>query len=235
MPLNFKVMLLSARYARERYNGRLYAKAQNLRPVIVRQYRDAFADVDLLAMPTVPVRAHPYDEPGDYVEAFDRTLFGGELGDDLALIIHNTAPFNYTGFPSISVPCAGVAGMPVGLQLTAPFFREDELIRAAHAYQESVDLGELLPEAKPRLSGGPRPLPSAPVPGLAGAGFAGARTRPRTRPRPRPRTIRAPPSPGHGDTRPRAPRRGTPPRDSAPRTGARPTGTARAGGTPGEG
>ena len=149
MPLNFKVMLLSATYARERYNGRLYAKAQNLRPVIVRQYLDAFAGVDLLAMPTVPVRAHPYTEPEDYVEAFDRTLFGGELGDDLGLIISNTAPFNYTGFPSISVPCAGVAGMPVGLQLVAPFFREDELIRAAHAYQESVDWESCFPKRGP--------------------------------------------------------------------------------------
>ncbi len=146
LPLNFKVMLLSATYARERYNGRLYAKAQNLRPVIVQGYLDAFGDVDLLAMPTVPIRAHPYSEPADYVEAFDRTLFGGEKGDDLGLIIHNTAPFNYTGFPSISVPCAGVAGMPVGLQLVAPWFREDELIRAAHAYQESVDWESCFPK-----------------------------------------------------------------------------------------
>ena len=146
LPLNLKVMLLSATYARERYNGRLYAKAQNLRPVIVRQYLEAFAGVDLLAMPTVPIRAHPYAEPADHVEAFDRTLFGGELGDDLGLIIHNTAPFNYTGFPSLSVPCAGVTGMPVGLQLTAPYFREDELIRAAHAYQESVNWESCFPK-----------------------------------------------------------------------------------------
>ena len=145
LPLNFKVMLLSATYARERYNGRLYAKAQNVRPVIVRQYLDAFAEVDLLAMPTVPIRSHPYAEPRDYVEAFDRTLFGGEQGDDLGLIIFNTAPFNYTGFPSLSVPCAGVTGMPVGMQLVAPYFREEELIRAAHAYQESVDWGSCFP------------------------------------------------------------------------------------------
>ena len=149
MPLNFKAMLISATYARERYNGRLYAKAQNLRPVIVRQYLDAFADVDLLAMPTVPIRSHPYAEPRDFVEALDRTLFGGRLGDDLGLIIHNTAPFNYTGFPSLSVPCAGVAGMPVGLQLVAPCFREDVLIRAAHAYQESVDWEGCFPQRSP--------------------------------------------------------------------------------------
>ena len=62
----------------QRFNGRLYAKAQNARPAIVRQYLGAFADVDLLAMPTVAVRSHRYEMAKDYVEAIDRTLFGGE-------------------------------------------------------------------------------------------------------------------------------------------------------------
>jgi len=39
--------------------------------------------------------------------------------------------------------------MPVGLQLTAPHFREDELIRAAHAYQESVDFESCFPKRSP--------------------------------------------------------------------------------------
>ena len=154
LPLNLKLLLISGTYARRRYNGRLYAKAQNVRPVIVRQYLDVFAEIDLLAMPTVPIRSHPYSEPKDYVEAIDHTLFGGERGDDLGLIIHNTSPFNYTGFPSLSVPCAGVAGMPVGMQLVAPFFREDLLIRAAHAYQTSVDWEACFPAmpASPAIS-----------------------------------------------------------------------------------
>jgi amidase len=92
LPLNFKAMLLTGSYAQRRYNGRLYAKAQNVRPAIVRQYLDAFDEVDVLAMPTVIVRSHRYEEPRDYVEAIDRTLFGGERDGDMGVIIHNTAP-----------------------------------------------------------------------------------------------------------------------------------------------
>ena len=53
-------------------------------------------------------------------------------------------PFDYTGHPAISVPCAKIGGLPVGLMLVAPNFREDTLIRAAAAYQEAVDWGALI-------------------------------------------------------------------------------------------
>ncbi|MDP6707609.1 MAG: amidase family protein [Alphaproteobacteria bacterium] len=145
LPLNLKLMLLSGSYARERYNGRLYAKAQNVRPTIVNQYHDVFREVDLLAMPTVPIKSSPYETPADFAEAIDRTLFDGELAADLGLIITNTAPFNYTGFPALSVPCGKSGGLPVGLQLVGPYFREDLLIRVAHGYQRAVDWESFYP------------------------------------------------------------------------------------------
>jgi amidase len=145
LPLNFKLMLLAGTYAHDRYNGRLYAKAKNMRPAIVEHYRAAFRGVDVLAMPTVAVKAHRYATPADYAEAIDRTLFGGQLGQDLGVLIANTAPFNYTGFPAVSVPCGKSDGLPVGLQLVAPYFREDLLIKAAHAYQRGVDWESFYP------------------------------------------------------------------------------------------
>lgn len=145
LPLNFKLNLLTGAYAQRRFNGRLYAKSQNVRPTIVRHYLDAFDKVDVLAMPTVAAKSHPYREPANYLEAVDRTLFGGQLGDDIGLIIANTAPFNYTGFPALSMPCAKSKGLPVGLQIVAPDFREDLLIRTAHRFQELVDWDSLLP------------------------------------------------------------------------------------------
>ena len=145
LPLNFKLILLAGSYARERYNGRLYAKSQNVRPTVTAQYRDVFRQVDVLAMPTVPIKSHPYRTPADFTEAVDRTLFGGKLGEDLGLLIANCAPFNYTGFPALSLPCGKSEGMPVGLQLVAPFFREDLLIQVAHAYQQAVDWQSFYP------------------------------------------------------------------------------------------
>ena len=145
LPLNFKLILLAGSYARERYNGRLYAKSQNVRPSVVAAYREALSKVDLLAMPTVPIKSHPYTTPTDYTDAIERTIFGGQKGDDLGLIIANTAPFNYTGFPAISVPCGKSDGLPIGMQLVAPHFREDQLIRVAHAYQRAVDWESFYP------------------------------------------------------------------------------------------
>jgi amidase len=139
LPLNFKLMLLASSYAHDKYNGRLYAKAQNARPVIIAKYLEAFRDVDVLAMPTVPVKSHRYRTPADFAEAIESTFFGGKMGADLGVLVANSGPFNYTGFPALSLPCGKSDGMPVGLQLVAPHFREDALIRAAHAFQRAVD------------------------------------------------------------------------------------------------
>jgi len=36
------------------------------------------------------------------------------------------------------LPCGKSQGLPIGLQLVAPHFREDLLIRAGHAYQRAA-------------------------------------------------------------------------------------------------
>ncbi len=146
LPLNFKLNLLSGAYAQRRYNGRLYAKSQNRGPTRLRRYLEVFERVDVLAMPTVATRSHRYQVPADWADAVDRTLFGGERGEDIGLLIANTGAFNYTGFPALSIPCAKSGGLPVGLQLVAPDFREDVLIRTAHRFQESVDWDSFFPD-----------------------------------------------------------------------------------------
>jgi amidase len=143
--LNYKMFLVAGAYLEQLYHGRLYAKAQNLRPTFVRQYNEAFREVDLLAMPTAPMKASPFKEIKDHEDAIDRTLFGGKKAIDLEVLGRNTAPFNYTGHPAISVPCGKSGGLPIGLQLVAPNFREDLLLRAAYAYQHSVDWVDMAP------------------------------------------------------------------------------------------
>ena len=138
LPPNVKLNLLMGHYLEQQYQGRLYAKAQNVRPTFVKQYDQAFAEVDLLAMPTVPIKAPFWREPEDHEQALEHTLFGGELGPS-NLMMANAAPFNYSGHPAISIPCGRSEGLPVGLQLVAPYFREDLLIQASYAYEQSVD------------------------------------------------------------------------------------------------
>ena len=141
---NLKLNLMQGHYLQQHYGGRLYAKAQNVRPSFVAQYDRVLAGVDLLAMPTVPLRAPRWREPMHHEEALEHTLFGGKLGMDLGPVIANTCPFNCTGHPAISIPCGKSEGLPIGLMLVAPHFREDVLFRAAHTYQQSVDWAALL-------------------------------------------------------------------------------------------
>lgn len=154
LPLNLKLNLMTGVYLERLYHGRLYAKAQNVRPTFVKQYNEAFARVDLLAMPTTGMKAPVYQEPKDYEEAIERTLFGGRLGMPLGPIVRNTCPFNFTGHPAISIPCGKSKGLPIGLMLVAPHFREDQLLRAAYAYQCSVDWTSLFPGQAPSAGGG---------------------------------------------------------------------------------
>ena len=147
LPLNYKLNLMVGDYLTRFTHGRLYAKAQNVRPTFVKQYNEALAQVDVLAMPTLPMKAPVHHASDNYEDAIERTLFGGELGMDLGLVVRNTAPFNLTGHPAISIPCGKVDGLPIGLMLVAPYFREDLLLQIAATYQHAVDWQSFFPAA----------------------------------------------------------------------------------------
>src|SRR5579885_1459075 len=111
------------------YNGHLArAFGEGLRPWLRAQYDRALAHVDILVMPTTPTKAHRYDPKFD---AYDEMVRGFATGN-------NTMVFDITGHPSLSVPCARSNGLPVGLMLTGRHFDDATLLRAAHAYEQSV-------------------------------------------------------------------------------------------------
>jgi amidase len=139
LPPNMKLNLVAGAYLQEQNQGRLYAKVQNLRRTFSRQYEEALSRVDVLAMPTCPFQPRPFHQPSGYEEALGQTLFGTELAVDLGVLLRNTAPFNYTGHPAISVPCGEDDGRPVGVQFVSSFFREDLLLRAGEACERVAD------------------------------------------------------------------------------------------------
>ena len=47
---------------------------------------------------------------------------------------------NLAGLPGISVPCGMSEGLPVGLQVLAPQWREDVALRVARAYELGSNL-----------------------------------------------------------------------------------------------
>jgi aspartyl-tRNA(Asn)/glutamyl-tRNA(Gln) amidotransferase subunit A len=47
---------------------------------------------------------------------------------------------NLAGLPGVSVPCGMSEGLPVGLQVLAPQWREDIALRVARAYEVVSDM-----------------------------------------------------------------------------------------------
>jgi amidase len=130
-----KLSLIAAELSRRNYHGRVYAKAQNVRPSYVKAYDAALANVDMLVMPTCIMTAPKNHTPGSYLEAVE---------DNLATVnwsgSRNTLPFNYTGHPALALPVGkSSAGLPVSMQLVGRFFDDPLLMRAAYAYQQSTD------------------------------------------------------------------------------------------------
>jgi aspartyl-tRNA(Asn)/glutamyl-tRNA(Gln) amidotransferase subunit A len=99
-----------------------YLDAQRVRAQLAEELLAPFADVDVLAMPTVPIVAPRADD-------FARHLM---------LLARNAIPWSFVGFPAISVPCGRAGGLPVGLQLVAPPHREDLLVAAGRAVEDVV-------------------------------------------------------------------------------------------------
>jgi amidase len=53
-------------------------------------------------------------------------------------MLTNTAPFDVTGHPSMSVPLGKSAGLPVGMMLTGRAGEDDVVLRAGHAFEKIV-------------------------------------------------------------------------------------------------
>jgi|TARA_Y100000294_G_scaffold113581_2_gene105289 amidase len=51
----------------------------------------------------------------------------------------NTAPFNSTHHPAISIPCGTSEGLPVGMMMVGRHFDEPTLYRLAGAFEQHVD------------------------------------------------------------------------------------------------
>ncbi len=130
LPPTVKLVLLIGSYMTENYNSEMYAKAQNMRRELRAAYDETLSRYDLLLMPTTPMPAHRNDAGGDPYAVLDH-------GWDM---LANTAPFDMTGHPAISVPCGKTSeGLPVGLMLVGRYFEDATVLRGAHAFEQSGD------------------------------------------------------------------------------------------------
>jgi amidase len=135
-----KLSLIAAELSRRNYHGRVYAKAQNVRPAYIKAYDAALTDVDVLAMPTCIMTAPKNHRPGSHLEAVEDNFLSASRGGS-----RNTQPFNYTGHPALALPVGKSSkGLPVSMQLVGRFFDDPLLMRVAYAYQHKVDWNKII-------------------------------------------------------------------------------------------
>ena len=110
------------------YYDAYYIRAQKVRALIRRDFEDVFGGrCEALLAPVAPTAAYRLGE------RIDNPL-QMYLGDIF------TIPANLAGICALSVPCGFTpSGLPVGLQVLGPAFREDTVLRIGHAYEQASD------------------------------------------------------------------------------------------------
>jgi aspartyl-tRNA(Asn)/glutamyl-tRNA(Gln) amidotransferase subunit A len=104
------------------YYDAYYKKAQEVRTLIAKDFRDVFASgVHLLFTPTTPTPAFELGAKSDPYEMYLNDIF--------------TATANLAGVPAISVPIGEIDGLPIGGQLIACHFDEQIMFRGAFALE----------------------------------------------------------------------------------------------------
>lgn len=108
------------------YYDAYYVKAQRLRRLIKNDLLAAFNQVDVILSPTTPNLAWKLGaKTDDPVSAYLEDIY--------------TATANLAGVPALSMPAGFIDGLPVGVQLMAPYFQEGRLLNIAHQYQQATD------------------------------------------------------------------------------------------------
>jgi len=114
------------------YYDAYYLQAQKLRRMIADDFQRAFTQCDLIAGPVAPTVAWQAGQEDDPVKSYLADIF--------------TLPGSLAGLPGMSVPVGfGEGGMPVGLQLLGNYFKEGQLLHAAHALQQATDWHQQAP------------------------------------------------------------------------------------------
>lgn len=106
------------------YYDAYYLKALRTKALIKKEFDQAFSKYDVLLAPASP---------------FTAPKLGESLKDPLAMYLGDiyTVAVNLCGLPGITVPCGkDVAGLPIGIQMIGDCFKENNLFRAAHAYEK---------------------------------------------------------------------------------------------------
>jgi aspartyl-tRNA(Asn)/glutamyl-tRNA(Gln) amidotransferase subunit A len=109
------------------YYDAYYVKAAKVRTLITNDFKKAFESCDAIFCPTAPSPAF---------------RIGEKIDDPMQMYLTDvfTIPVNMAGLPGMAIP-SGFSndGLPIGLQLIAPHFKEEVLVQLSAAFQRETD------------------------------------------------------------------------------------------------
>ena len=115
------------------YYDAYYKRAQQVRTLIVEDFKKTFESCDAIMIPTAPNTSFKMGEHStNPLEMYLEDIF--------------TVPVNIAGLPAISIP-GGFAsnGMPIGLQFITKAFDEEKLLQIAYTYEQNTEFSKKKP------------------------------------------------------------------------------------------
>ncbi|MDO4290512.1 MAG: Asp-tRNA(Asn)/Glu-tRNA(Gln) amidotransferase subunit GatA [Eggerthellaceae bacterium] len=111
-----------------------YYPAQQVRTLITQDYVQAYEHCDVILCPVAPRTAFKFGEVSDPAEMYLNDLF--------------TISINIAGNGGMSMPCGlgNTSGLPVGVQLVAPAFKDENMLRAAAALEQHYGAAPVAPD-----------------------------------------------------------------------------------------
>ena len=113
------------------YYDAYYLKAQKVRALIIKDFKDAFENIDLIISPTTPSVAFKIGEHSDNpLEMYMEDIF--------------LSAVSLAGLPAVSVSCGfakpndGEKEMPIGMQIIGKAFDEKTVLRLANVYEKNT-------------------------------------------------------------------------------------------------
>ncbi len=125
-----KRRILLGTYTRmEGFRDRYYAKALQVRMVVIDAYKKVFARHDAVLTPTMPFVSPKFDDISRMtpVESYKADFL--------------TVPPNLAGTPHLNCPCGYNAdGMPIGMQFVTDHWNEDQLLTMAEEWDKQFEV-----------------------------------------------------------------------------------------------
>lgn len=125
----------------------LYGKCMNLSRQLKDEYNRILEDFDVIVLPNLPYIANSHVVPKTGLSPLE--LLGKQVG-----LSSNTAGFDQSGHPALSLPCGMLpieegplantgTMLPVSLQIVGKWYDEKTVYRAAHAWEQSFNWKKL--------------------------------------------------------------------------------------------